>query len=85
MMVFFYLNRIPSVSIDANFYHFCKLSLVKRPFSDTRKAEKPTPHHVKEVIEATSEEVSHGIQEEQKSCEILKSNFLFFLTFWRWL
>ncbi|XP_076949199.1 protein DECREASED SIZE EXCLUSION LIMIT 1-like isoform X2 [Bidens hawaiensis] len=55
------LSRIPSVSIDANFYHFCKLSLVKR---------QPTPHCVKEVIEATSEEISHGNQQEAENYDV---------------
>ncbi|XP_076900989.1 protein DECREASED SIZE EXCLUSION LIMIT 1-like [Bidens hawaiensis] len=58
------LTRIPSVSIDANFYHFCKLSLVKR---------QPTSNRVKEVIEATSEEISHGNQEAE-NCETLKND-----------
>lgn len=33
------LSRTPLVSIDVNSYHFCKLSLVKRPYASTRKAE----------------------------------------------
>ncbi|KAM0035763.1 putative transcription factor WD40-like family [Helianthus debilis subsp. tardiflorus] len=68
------LSRIPSASIDANFYHFCKLSLVKRPAAETKKAEKLTPHHMEEVLEAFSQELSHGIQEEAENSGIFRND-----------
>ncbi|PWA75966.1 protein DECREASED SIZE EXCLUSION LIMIT 1 [Artemisia annua] len=60
------LSRTPCVSIDANTYHFCKLSLVKRLSADTQKAEKST-----EVIEA-GQEISHDNQEECDNSNIFK-------------
>lgn len=62
------LSRTPCVSIDANTYHFCKLSLVKRLSADTQKAEKST-----EVIEA-GQEISHDHQEECENSNIFKGD-----------
>lgn len=62
------LSRTPCVSIDANTYHFCKLSLVKRLSADTQKAEKST-----EVIQA-GQEISHDNQEECENSNIFKGD-----------
>ncbi|KAK1427270.1 hypothetical protein QVD17_15953 [Tagetes erecta] len=68
------LSRTPSVSIDANTYHFCKLSLVKRASGDTKNSDKLTPHHVKEATEASSQEIYHGVQEEAENSKIHKND-----------
>ncbi|KAJ9560617.1 hypothetical protein OSB04_005777 [Centaurea solstitialis] len=56
------LSRTPSISIEANTYHFCKLSLVKRP-----SAEKRRPHNVTEATEPSGQEISHDIREENSN------------------
>nr|GEW95479.1 protein decreased size exclusion limit 1 isoform X1 [Tanacetum cinerariifolium] len=61
------LSRTPCVSIDANTYHFCKLSLVKRLSADTQKAEKR-----KEVIEASGQEKFRDNHEEDENSSIPK-------------
>ncbi|GJY20561.1 protein decreased size exclusion limit 1 isoform X1, partial [Tanacetum coccineum] len=63
------LSRTPCVSIDANTYHFCKLSLVKRLSADTQKAEKR-----KEVIEASGQEKFRDDQEEDENSSISKGD-----------
>ncbi|KAI3684932.1 hypothetical protein L6452_34161 [Arctium lappa] len=67
------LSRTPSISIDANTYHFCKLSLVKRPSAGTRKAEKRRLHHGTEVIEPSGQEISHDIQEEEDQGSVVEN------------
>lgn len=36
LLVIFMHNRVPSVTINTNAYHFCKLSLVKQPSDFSR-------------------------------------------------
>lgn len=68
------LSRTSSISIDANTYHFCKLSLVKRPSAGTRKDEKQRPHHVTEVIEPSGQEISHDIQKEEDQGNVVENS-----------
>lgn len=68
------LSRTPSITIDANTYHFCKLSLVKRPSADTIKSEKKGHHHVTEAIEVSDQISSHDIQEEDQQNVVENSN-----------
>ncbi|KVH98436.1 hypothetical protein Ccrd_023359 [Cynara cardunculus var. scolymus] len=71
------LSRTPSISIDANTYHFCKLSLVKRPSAGTRKAEKRRLQHGTEVIDPSGQEISHDIQEEEDQGSVAETSNTF--------
>lgn len=72
--IIFDTDRTPSITIDANTYHFCKLSLVKRPSADTIKPEKKGHHHVTEAIEVSDQISSHDIQEEDQQNVVENSN-----------
>uniref|UniRef100_A0A5B6ZXR7 Protein DECREASED SIZE EXCLUSION LIMIT 1 n=1 Tax=Davidia involucrata TaxID=16924 RepID=A0A5B6ZXR7_DAVIN len=50
------LSRIPSLTIQTNSYHFCKLSLVKKPSTCGRQAEGPNHHHDMEARESADAE-----------------------------
>ncbi|XP_071689437.1 protein DECREASED SIZE EXCLUSION LIMIT 1 [Rutidosis leptorrhynchoides] len=62
------LSRTPSISIDSNSYHFCKLSLVKRASSDMGKSKKP-----KEDVEASGQQMPRDIQEEDDDSAVENS------------
>ncbi|XP_059637913.1 protein DECREASED SIZE EXCLUSION LIMIT 1 isoform X2 [Cornus florida] len=51
------LSRIPSLTIQTNSYHFCKLSLVKKPSTCVRQAERPKRCHDIEVRESADGEI----------------------------
>ncbi|KAI3736933.1 hypothetical protein L2E82_26922 [Cichorium intybus] len=71
------LSRTPSILIESNTYHFCKLSLVKRPSVDSRKPEKEGPCHVTEKVNEISgqtQTISHDIQEEDQASVVENSN-----------
>nr|XP_043636722.1 protein DECREASED SIZE EXCLUSION LIMIT 1 isoform X2 [Erigeron canadensis] len=55
------LSRTPLLSIEANSYHFCKLSLVKRLSADTSKARNRT-----EVMEASEKKISNDMQKDDE-------------------
>ena len=38
-------NRSPSLTIKTNSYHFCKLSLMKKPCASARQVEGPKHYH----------------------------------------
>lgn len=44
-------DREPSLTIKTNSYHFCKLSLVKKPNVSARLVEEPDHQHDKEATE----------------------------------
>ncbi|KAA8537554.1 hypothetical protein F0562_027162 [Nyssa sinensis] len=50
------LSRIPSLTIQTNSYHFCKLSLVKKPSACGRQAEGPSHYHDMEARESADAE-----------------------------
>ncbi|XP_057503178.1 protein DECREASED SIZE EXCLUSION LIMIT 1 isoform X1 [Actinidia eriantha] len=47
------LSRIPSLTIQTNSYHFCKLSIAKKPFACVRQGEEPHYHDL--GVEETSD------------------------------
>ncbi|XP_062165428.1 protein DECREASED SIZE EXCLUSION LIMIT 1 isoform X3 [Alnus glutinosa] len=50
------LSRNPSLTIKTNAYHFCKLSVVKKPSACEPQAEGPNYHHEMEVRETVDSE-----------------------------
>ncbi|RVX15200.1 Protein decreased size exclusion limit 1 [Vitis vinifera] len=82
------LSRSPSLTIKTNAYHFCKLSLMKKPCACARQAEGPKHYHdmdVKDTVDAEMLNDSSGkAQESLTECsdlypESLKSGFCEFL------
>ena len=51
--------RDPSLTIKTNSYHFCKLSLVKKPYASAKQAEGPTNFCEREIKEADDAESLH--------------------------
>ncbi|KAL7611584.1 hypothetical protein Lser_V15G06373 [Lactuca serriola] len=72
--IIFDIDKTPSIMIDANTYHFCKLSLVNTPSNNPIKPANKGHHHVKEAIEDYDQIISHDIQEEDKENAVQNSN-----------
>ncbi|KAJ7957833.1 Guanine nucleotide-binding protein subunit beta-like protein 1 [Quillaja saponaria] len=66
------LSRIPSVTIKTNSYHFCKLSLVKKPSTSSKDGEGLKHYSKMEVTESSDAEILDNRREEaqviQKGC-----------------
>lgn len=45
------VGRNPSLTIKTNSYHFCKLSLVKKPYANAKQAEGPKDCYERDVRE----------------------------------
>ncbi|XP_031272304.1 protein DECREASED SIZE EXCLUSION LIMIT 1 isoform X1 [Pistacia vera] len=53
------LSRIPSLTIKTNSYHFCKLSMVKKPCAIANQVEGPSHFYEREVRETSDVESLH--------------------------
>ncbi|XP_034674157.1 protein DECREASED SIZE EXCLUSION LIMIT 1 isoform X1 [Vitis riparia] len=66
-LIFNFDNRSPSLTIKTNAYHFCKLSLMKKPCACARQAEGPKHYHdmdVKDTVDAEMLNDSSGKAQE---------------------
>ncbi|KAJ9674855.1 hypothetical protein PVL29_024032 [Vitis rotundifolia] len=66
-LIFNFDNRSPSLTIKTNSYHFCKLSLMKKPCACARQAEGPKHYHdmdVKDTVDAEMLNDSSGKAQE---------------------
>ncbi|WCJ31085.1 Transducin/WD40 repeat-like superfamily protein [Euphorbia peplus] len=63
------LSRLPEITIETNSYHFCKLSLVKKPKASTREDEGSTHQHEKEAIDTgTGNTNREGNEKDSATC-----------------
>ncbi|KAL5778144.1 hypothetical protein ACOSP7_011070 [Xanthoceras sorbifolium] len=64
------LSRNPTLTIRTNSYHFCKLSLVKKPYASAKQPEGPTHESERESRETVDTERLHDSRGEATGSEI---------------